>query len=71
MRKERRYTLIELLVFVPIILFVFMGGCWLTNAYRMFQCDFDSNKSWKGEIVHGVGVFVPPLSVVTVWFDDK
>ena len=50
---------------------LFAAGCWFTNVYKLFYCDFDSNKSWKGEIVHAVGVFVPPLSLVTVWFDDK
>ena len=39
---------------------------WPLNVYRVFQCDFDSNKSWKGEIIHGIGIFTPTC-VVTAW----
>ena len=39
---------------------------WPLNVYRLIQCDFDSNKSWKGEIVHGIGIFAPTY-VITAW----
>lgn len=41
-------------------------SAYITNAVKFFNCDF--NTPLKCEIVHGIGVFVPPVSVVTVWF---
>lgn len=41
---------------------------WIWNAVKFASCDFEGN--YKCEAIHGVGVFVPPLSFVTVWFDD-
>jgi len=38
------------------------------NLYKFAQCDFEA--SWKGEIIHGIGI-LPPASLVTVWFNDK
>ena len=41
---------------------------WGWNVIKFLSCDFKSD--YKCEIVHGIGVFFPPSSVVTVWFDD-
>ena len=41
---------------------------WLWNGYKFLNCDFESN--YKCEAVHGIGVFMPPASFITVWFDD-
>lgn len=41
---------------------------WIVNAVRLADCDFVAN--YRCEVVHGVGVVIPPLSYVTVWFDD-
>lgn len=56
--------------------FTFMIGlwlvfavCWVANVVRLIGCDF--NAPYKGEIIHAVGVVVPPAAVVTVWFGDK
>ena len=65
MRKQKGFTLIELVLF----LFVVVGvGSWVWNVVKFASCDFESN--FKCEVVHGAGVFVPPLSIVTVWFSD-
>lgn len=41
---------------------------WFVNVWKFTDCDFESN--WKCEAIHGAGVFVPPLSWITVWFAD-
>ena len=46
-------------------LFISFVAAYGTNAYKFWQCDFESN--WKCEFIHGVGIF-PPASYVTVWF---
>lgn len=50
---------------------VFMGvllAPWVCNFYKLSNCDFDSD--YKCEVIHGVGVVVPPASYITVWFGD-
>jgi len=44
------------------------GGAWIGNIYRLAQCDFAA--PYKGEILHFLGI-IPPVAIVTVWFDDK
>lgn len=44
----------------------FGGLVW--NAVKLASCDFESN--YKCEVIHGAGLVVPPLSLVTVWFAD-
>jgi hypothetical protein len=39
---------------------------WGVNAYKLSQCDFAAD--YKCEALHGVGLVVPPLSWITVWF---
>ena len=38
------------------------------NGYKLSQCDFKSD--YKCEILHGMGVIVPPTAFITVWFKD-
>lgn len=40
--------------------------CYIINIYRLFQCDF--KEPYKEEIIHLIGVFIPPLNLITVWF---
>jgi len=65
MKHQQGFTLIELLV---VSIFVIVVGSWIWNAVKLISCDFESN--YKCEIVHGVGVLVPPLAIVTVWFGN-
>lgn len=44
------------------------AAAWITNAYKLTGCDFES--PYKCEVVHAVGVLVPPASIATVWFDS-
>ncbi len=41
---------------------------WVWNGVKFANCDFESD--WKCEVIHGAGVFIPPTSYITVWFDD-
>jgi len=52
-------------ILAPLLVLVFVVGCWGTNLYKFTQCDFES--SYKCEAVHGVGL-VPVVSMFTVWF---
>ncbi len=41
---------------------------WVWNGVKFVNCDFESD--WKCEAIHGAGIFIPPASYITVWFDD-
>lgn len=41
---------------------------WGINAYKFVNCDFEAN--YKCEAIHATGVFIPPSSVLTVWFES-
>jgi len=36
------------------------------NGYKLSNCDFESD--YKCEIIHGIGVILPPTALVTMWF---
>ena len=40
--------------------------CWINNLIDLFNCDFEG--PFKEEVVHLIGVFIPPASVITCWF---
>ncbi len=50
-----------------LIIFLLAVTPWVLNAFKFAACDFKSN--YKCEIIHGAGVFIPPASFITVWFD--
>jgi hypothetical protein len=50
-------------------LWVFFAGCWITNVVKLVNTDFES--PYKYEVIHAVGIFVPPASVITVWFSEE
>jgi hypothetical protein len=54
-----------------LIVWVLIIACWVGNIVRLVQCDWDTSGSWKGEIVHGIGLVCPPASLGTVWSADK
>lgn len=49
-----------------VVLIIFVAICWITNIVQFFNCDF--NPIGKTEILKGVGTFIPPASLITVWF---
>ena len=65
MKKQNGFTLIEI-IFVLVVVVGF--GSWVTNLVKFTNCDFES--PYKCEVIHGAGVFVPPLSVITAWFSS-
>ena len=58
-KKRSGYTLAQLAVINLII-----GGMWVGNLVRFIKCDFE--ESYKGEVLHGIGV-VSPLCMITCW----
>lgn len=51
-----------------VFLWIFVIASWVTNLYKFTQCDFAD--PYKGEIIHGIGLFTPAF-VVTAWIDAK
>lgn len=39
---------------------------WLVNLYNFFSCDFEP--SYKEEIIRFMGIIIPPMAGVTVYF---
>lgn len=55
-------------VFAYIIVLILALTPYVNNAYDLSQCDFES--PYRCEVIHGVGVALPPTSLVTMWFDN-
>jgi len=54
---------LETLIIFTLLLFT----PYFWNGYKLFKCDFES--SYKCEIIHGVGLIIPPAALITVWAD--
>jgi prepilin-type N-terminal cleavage/methylation domain-containing protein len=65
MKKQKGFTLIELIIVFVVLIGL---GSWIWNAVKLASCDFESN--YRCEVLHGAGLVVPPLSILTAWFDD-
>lgn len=48
-----------------LIFWIYVGICWVVNIVQLISCDFDT--PWKDEIIHIIGLVIPPASGVTVW----
>lgn len=64
--KNKNITTIVLLFLVSGLI---VPISWCVNLYKLTQCDFQ--KPWKGEIIHTIGVVIPPASIITVWLNYK
>jgi hypothetical protein len=51
-----------------LLIFVLLVTPYIWNFVKFTNCDFKSD--FKCEVIHGVGVFIPPSAYITVWFDD-
>ena len=51
---------------VLVVWFILLSS-WIWNAIEFISCDFESD--FRCEVIHGAGLFVPVLAIVTVWFD--
>lgn len=49
-------------------LVLLVASPYIYNGYKLAGCDFES--SYKCEVIHGIGVVIPPAAFVTAWFDD-
>jgi prepilin-type N-terminal cleavage/methylation domain-containing protein len=65
MKKQNGFTLVELVIVLVLVIGVVP---WIWNGVKFLSCDFESD--YKCEVIHGAGVFIPPASLITVWFDD-
>lgn len=61
MRQSTTDTAIKANLILMLVLIL----AWGINAYKLTQCDFESD--YKCEAIHAVGL-VGPASVITVWF---
>ena len=63
MKNNAGYSLLALLV-----VFLVSASPYIYNGYKLSNCDFQSD--YKCEAIHGIGVIIPPASLITLWFDD-
>lgn len=63
--RQRGFILADLWFALVAVLVI---GSWAWNAVKLTYCDFEPN--YRCEFIHGAGLVVPPLSIVTVWFGD-
>ena len=55
-----------------ISLWLILGVAYVNNVIDLFDCDFKMSQEsdLKCEVVHGVGLFLPPTSIITSFFDS-
>lgn len=56
-------------VAIVLVLGVVLCAPWVINAVKLLDCDFKPD--YKCEVVHGIGVVIPPMSYLTVWVVGK
>lgn len=61
MKKEVFFSLI-----IPFVFWVYLIGSWVVNVVKFCKSDFDA--PFKEEIIHGLGIILPPISMITCWF---
>lgn len=54
------------IILVQLLMLLGMGIPWVINLIKFINCDFAA--PWKDEIIHLLGVLIPPASIVTMWF---
>jgi len=62
-KSQAGFTIIELIIVILILGII----PWLVNVYKFTNCDF--KEDYRCEIVHGAGVVIPPVALVTAWMD--
>ena len=61
MRKQRGYTMWELLV---VIFILYILAAWVVNLVKFVQLDFE--EPYKAEVIRGVSI-IPVISMVTAF----
>ena len=70
MKKQKGYTIIELLM---VLWFIFLLCCipaWIGCIYKLIGSD-DFKAPYKAEVMHGVGVVMPITAPFVVWVNDS
>ena len=52
--------------FIAVILWLIVLVAYINNLIDLFSCDFET--PFKEEIIHLIGVFIPPASLITCWY---
>lgn len=52
---------------IQLIIVLVVGTGWVKSIYKLSDCDFVS--PYKAEVIYGIGVFVPPVGMITGWLD--
>ena len=52
-------------IWFTIVLFCVYG--WVNNVVKLANCDFEP--SYKAEVIHGVGILIPPVGFVVGYMD--
>jgi hypothetical protein len=63
MKRQKGFNLFELLL---ALFWMVAIVAWPFNLYRLATCDFES--PYKCEVIHAIGVAIPPAAIVTAWF---
>ena len=50
---------------VLVVLVAVIG--WISNVVKFLECDFVA--PFKAEMIHGFGIFIPPLGVIVGWLN--
>lgn len=64
-KLQSGYTIVELAFVVQFFIVLLMGISWVINLVQLLRCDFAA--PWRDEIIHGIGVLIPPAALFTVW----
>lgn len=66
MRKNKGFTIVELLIVIVVIIAILVGPIgYVKNIIGLIECDFEA--PYKAEVIRGVGVVVPFVGVVVGW----
>ena len=57
---------VNLLLKTQVLVVVLMLVAYIVNIIKFVNNDFEA--PYKSEIVNGIGIFLPPAAVITVWF---
>lgn len=63
MKKQRGFTIIELL-FILIILLIIFGFCGYGLNFYKLVAETDFEAPYKAEIIRSVGVVIPPVGAI-------
>lgn len=65
-QQTKNKTMEKKLSITVIGLFLYFIFSYIFNFIKFVRCDFEP--SYKEEIIYSLGVFVPPLNFLTVWY---